>query len=255
MISKSQIKLIKSLQLNKFRKQEQKFVVEGPKVVDELLKSDFRIESVFATESWIGENKSTIHGEVDLVEIRSKELARVSGLKTPNQVLAIAKLPSNPGINKSIFSKLVIMLDEIKDPGNLGTIIRTADWFGIQHLICSEDSVDAFNSKVVQASMGSVFRMKIYYEELKAVLASIDSKTQVYGALLKGENIYKIEKENSGIILIGNESRGISDELIPLITKKVSIPSFIHQGKGSAESLNASIATAIFCSEFRRTSK
>jgi TrmH family RNA methyltransferase len=231
------------------------FVVEGPKLVDELLKSDFSTEAIFALESWIDEKKNIINEVVDLVKIKAKELDRISGLKTPNQVLAIAKLPSNPGIHKSIFSELVIMLDEIKDPGNLGTIIRTADWFGIQHLICSKDSVDAFNPKVVQASMGSVFRMKIYYEDLKSLLSDIDSTTQVYGALLNGENIYKIQKANSGIILIGNESKGIAEELFPYITKRVSIPSYAATANGGPESLNASIATALFCAEFRRISK
>ena len=255
MISKSQIQLVNALRINKFRSLHKKFVVEGPKIVGELLSSDLITDTIFATNDWILENSPDIPANSNIVKVKPRELERVSAMKTPNQVVAVVNLPESLSVSTDIFSDLVIMLDEIKDPGNLGTIIRTANWFGIQHLICSNDSVDAFNPKVVQASMGSVFRVKIYYEDLKSLLAKLDKNTNVYGALLNGKDIYEIEKKDSGILLIGNESRGISNDLMPFITHPVSIPSFSNSDSQPAESLNASIATAILCSEFKRPSE
>ncbi|MBL4593293.1 MAG: RNA methyltransferase [Flavobacteriales bacterium] len=240
MLSISQKKYVNSLKQKKFRTQCNCFVVEGIKMIEELLQSDYEIESIFATSSWIENNNS-----VDCIEISEKELNSISSLKTPNEVIAVAKQMDSQLIDVS--SELTIALDKIQDPGNFGTIIRTADWFGIKNIVCSEDSVDAYNSKVIQATMGSFFRVNIVYTNLNEFFSK-NSDLTVYGALLDGENVYKKQLKHKGtVLLMGNESKGISEDLISYITDRVSIPKF-----GNAESLNIATATAILCSECKR---
>ena len=242
MISINQKKYVNSLKQKKFRTEHNSFIIEGVKMVEELIQTDYKVEAIFATMSWMEENPS-----IDCVEVSEKELSQISALKTPNQVLAVVK-QRETSLN-DISNQLTIALDKIQDPGNLGTIIRTADWFGITNVVCSEDTVDIYNPKVMQATMGSFFRVHFIYTDLKEFFTKNVGFT-IYGALLEGENVYEVElKSKEAVLLMGNESQGISDELIPFITDKISIPK-----AGGAESLNVSIATAILCSEFTRLS-
>lgn len=252
MITKNQIKHINSLKSNKFRKTYNEFIVEGTKLVNEILYSSFEISSLFATKRWFIENKNDISEIIELTEINEKELKSISGLTTPNEVLAIVKIPENEINKNTIYQDLVLVLDKIRDPGNLGTIIRTADWFGINNIICSKDTVDAYNPKVIQATMGSVSRVKVYYTNLENFLKEIPENIPVYGTFLEGENIYTSKLPDKAIIVIGNEANGISKEIENLVTHKIFIPPFSSNQKQTAESLNASIATALICSEFRR---
>ncbi len=252
MLSKNQLKLIKSLRLQKYRQEEILFVAEGVKLVDELLKSDFGIQQIFATSEWIAAGHLPQNRYlVEIVEITQAELERISVLSTPNQVLALAQIP--PSIKlPEIKGEWVLALDQIRDPGNLGTIIRTADWFGIDRIVAANNSVDVWNPKVVQASMGSVFRMQVHYADLELFLAENYKEVAVYGTLLEGISLPDIKLKPGGIVVIGNESHGISDKLIPYISSKITIPAAGSAESGHAESLNASIATAIICYEIRR---
>lgn len=255
MISKSQIQFIKSLTISKFRKTNKQFIAEGPKLIGELAKSSFKVEGIYALAKWIEGNRNMFSNETLISEVSEKELNRISGLKTPNQVLAIVHMEENfPPESKSL-NELVLVLDDIRDPGNMGTIIRTADWFGIQQIICSTSCVDIYNPKVVQATMGSLFRAKVFYTSLKDYLKQLPKDQLIYGTLLEGENIYETKLSKKGMIIIGNESHGISEDLITFITNKISIPNYSAKPWDKAESLNASIATAIVCAEFRRLSK
>jgi RNA methyltransferase, TrmH family len=252
MLSHNQIKLITSLKLKKFREEKQLFAAEGTKVVPELINGGFRIYSVYAKENWIAENSAMLSGKVDREKLHSvsdKELERISNLSTPNEVVALFEIPDKKLELSALKSQLVLMIDEVKDPGNMGTIIRIADWFGIKTIICSENSVDIYNPKTIQSTMGSLGRVDVFYENLSVLLTeNKDSlKLPVYGALLEGENIYFKKLSETGIILMGSESHGISQNLLPFIDHKITIPRF-----GMAESLNVSAATAIIVSEFKR---
>lgn len=245
MITQAEIKFINSLNLNKNRRKSGYFIVEGPKMISELvLNPHFEIHIIAATKSWISEQNQKF--DIHVKEIPDHLLQKLSNFSTANQVLAVAKIPEYPEFTPKK-DELYLLLDGLQDPGNLGTIIRTADWFGIKEIICSQDTVDCFNPKVVQATMGSIFRLKCRYLNLSEFLQK--QKLPVYGMLLNGKNIYQENLNSSGFILVGNESKGISDELKTLITHPIYIPSH-HQSK--AESLNASTATAIVCNEFRR---
>lgn len=241
MLSIRQKKELVALQQKKVRTSTNSFVVEGVKMVEELLQSDYKIKDLYATASWISENKV-----VDCVGVSEKELAQISSLKSPNKVLAVVEQKTPKEVQLS--QKLTLALDKLQDPGNLGTIIRTADWFGIETIVCSTDAVDVYNPKVLQATMGSFFRVNIIYTDLPTFFRSNKDLT-VYGALLNGENVYqKTVVPKAAILLMGNESQGISEELLPFVTEKIKIPNF-----GKAESLNVATATAILCSEFSRT--
>ena len=255
MISKSQIQFIKSLTISKFRKSHRQFIAEGPKLINELANSSFKVEGIYALSSWINSNRFRFSNKTGISEVSEKELSRISGLKTPNQVLATIHMAENVSPESKSHNDLVLMLDDIRDPGNLGTIIRTADWFGIQQIICSDSCVDIYNPKVVQATMGSLFRVQVFYSNLKEYLEQMPHEQLIYGTLLEGENIYKTGLNNQGIIIIGNESKGISEDLIPFITNKITIPNYSNESPYTAESLNASTAAAIVCAEFRRQSK
>jgi TrmH family RNA methyltransferase len=236
MITKAQVKHIQSLEDKKYRYKCNEFVVEGEKMVQELINSSLTINCIYATKDWI--EKNPMLKNILIEEIQSFELEKMSSLSTPNMVLAIVQIPANTPISPKGVS---IVLDRIQDPGNLGSIIRIADWFGIDTVYCSEDTVDVYNSKVVQASMGSVFRIKTHYSNIEHLLAA-NKQISSYVAILKGENITAHKSIQEGFIIIGNESKGVSDSIINLSTHKISI-----QRKGQAESLNAAIATGIIC--------
>ena len=236
MISKNQIKFVRQLEQKKFRKKEQLFVAEGPKVVGDLLRAGFKAYQVFATNEWAH------HGQT-FQEVSKEELQRLSFLQHPQEVLAVFEIPNKELASPSTLS---LALDDVQDPGNLGTIIRIADWFGITNIYCSEGTADAWNPKVVQATMGSIARVNIVYTDLAEMISN--AKVPVYGTLLDGQNIYTQELSKEGIIVMGNEGNGISQKIRQMITHKLLIPQF-HEGP---ESLNVAIATAITCSDFRR---
>lgn len=245
MLSQADIKLINSLKMSKIRKKTGLFFVEGPKMVNELINyPDFEIQFIAGNRKWL--DSQTNLNNFTLKEISEKALQKLSNFTTANEVLALVKMPEYE-VFTTRKETLYLVLDGIQDPGNLGTIIRTAEWFGIHEIICSRDTVDCFNPKVVQATMGSIFRVKCRYDELPSFLEK--QQIPVYGTLLRGKNIYQEQLSRSGFIVIGNESKGISDEVQAHITKPILIPGY---GQSKAESLNASIATAIVCAEFRR---
>jgi RNA methyltransferase, TrmH family len=251
-ISKNKIKLIKSLEYKKYRELHQLFPAEGNKIVKEILQSDIEIKMLIGTSDYLREIKTLIKSEVEIVEATQHEIKNVSFLINPQDVIALCQIPINKIEEADPSDKLLICLDNIQDPGNLGTIIRIADWFGIENVVCSLSTADIFNPKSVQASMGSFCRVKVNYTDLPAFLKSSSAKTQfVAGAFIEGNNIYTTNMPKSGILVMGNEGRGISDEVIPFINQKISIPAF-STSSDHAESLNVAIATAIFCSEFRR---
>ena len=252
MLSKNTIKLITSLHHKKFRKEEGLFIAEGEKVCRELVHSGWTIAAVYVTENFKNEKYVRWVKKINAEVISEKDIEKISALSTSPEILVVAKIPERKLNVDSLKGKLTLMLDQIKDPGNLGTIIRIADWFGIENIICSDNCADAYNPKTVQATMGSLFRMNVFYEELEPVLKSVrEKKVDVYGTMLDAENIYESALSQVGIIVIGSESHGISAELLPYINHRISIPSF-SATEHKAESLNAAMATAIVCSEFRR---
>ncbi|MBK6330666.1 MAG: RNA methyltransferase [Bacteroidetes bacterium] len=238
MISKAQVKHIRSLDDKKKRYEYKQFVVEGIKMVDELLKSQYEIVEIFATQYWRSNHAPTDISKLKISLITEQSLSRISGLKTPNEVLALVVMPDATSIPN--FDK-ALALDNIQDPGNLGSIIRIADWFGIFTIICNAQTVDVYNPKVLQATMGSVFRVTCYYTDLlNYIIQQTSNKT--YAAVLNGSNVNEMEKISNGLILIGNESAGIDEKLIQHCDFEISIPQ-----KGNAESLNAAVATGIIC--------
>ena len=250
MISKNQIKYIHQFELKKFRKQEGLFIAEGHKVVGDLLRAGFKPRQIFAVQDWITDNSSQLSVlDSQLSEVNLEELTRLSLLQHPQQVLALFPIPDEQTI-PSPKNALSILLDNVQDPGNLGTIIRIADWFGIDTIYCSLGTVDAWNPKVVQATMGSIARVHIKYVDPHLLFDSLPDKFPVYGTFLDGDNIYTQQLSQQGIIVMGNEGNGISDAVRSRVTHKLLIPDF-HKGD-TADSLNVAIATAITCSEFRR---
>ncbi len=238
MLSKNQIKLITSLKQKKFRQQHGFFVAEGIKTINELLQSPLKLHELFTTESFnINAAKVTI--------ISEKELKRISFLKTPNTALAVFEIPQPKPIKSD---GLIVALDAVSDPGNLGTIIRLCDWFGIKDLVCSTDTVDCFNPKVVQATMGSITRVNINYVDLQVFLKSYNGP--VFGAFMDGENVYSAQLPKNGVLVMGNEANGISKDVESFVTEKIAIPRF--GDLQATESLNVATATAILLSEFRR---
>ncbi|MDD2793284.1 MAG: RNA methyltransferase [Sediminibacterium sp.] len=236
MLSKNEAKYIQSLSHKKQRQESGLFIAEGVKLVDELINSSLLIRKIYATDQW----NRPVSENYDLVRVSEDELQKISLLQKANQVLAIVEEPQSEPL-QVVENKWMIALDGIQDPGNMGTIIRIADWFGIDTIVASEDSVDAFNPKVVQSTMGSITRVKVYYMPVEGFLQSV--KVPVYGALLKGQPVYGIQDARPGVLVIGNESKGIHTELLPLIDRPVNIPRI-----GEAESLNAAVATGILLS-------
>lgn len=241
------IALVQALHTKKARQLEHQFLIEGDKTVRELLASDLEVVAVYAVKSWLHEHKDLIPSTVTIYSVTESELKKIATHETPNGVLAVAHIPTADA-SLTIENELCIAGDNLNDPGNLGAIIRIADWFGIKKIFLSPDSVDAYNPKTVSAAKGSLFRTRIVYAPLPKVIAA-NPTIDIYGAFMDGENIYKASLGNSGLIVIGNEANGIREDVQKLITKKIAIPSF-----GSAESLNAAIATGIIVSEFKRQS-
>ncbi|WP_333865431.1 TrmH family RNA methyltransferase [Sphingobacterium sp.] len=245
MLSKAQISLITSLQNKKYRKQQGLFIVEGIKSVMEFISSSYQVESIFYTGD-ANTKVGKISHNIKCHELTEAEFQKISALKSPQGILALVKLPFQQKIvPANLKNKFSLVLDDVQDPGNLGTIIRTAEWFGIEHIICSIGTVDAYNPKVVQATMGSLARLQVYYTDLNEFIPA--SGLKVYGALLHGQSIYQTKWADEGLIVMGNEGNGISDEIVALIDQAVTIPRI-----GQAESLNVAVATTIFCSEIAR---
>tara|TARA_R110002050_G_scaffold239974_1_gene376183 strand:- start:14686 stop:15402 length:717 start_codon:yes stop_codon:yes gene_type:complete len=238
MLSKSQIKLITSLKQKKYRQQHGFFVVEGVKTIKELLQSHLELHALYTTETFNIDAK-------DEILITENDLKRISFLTTPNKALAVFKIPEAKAINNN---GLIVALDAVRDPGNLGTIIRLCDWFGVTDLVCSIETVDCFNPKVIQATMGSITRVNISYIDLEVFLK--ESKVSVFGAFMDGKNVYKEQLPETGVLVMGNEANGVSKEVEAIISEKISIPRFGNTQV--TESLNVATATAILLSEFRR---
>jgi TrmH family RNA methyltransferase len=242
MISQAQIKLIRSLHLKKNREEMNLFMAEGKKIADELLDCDnIEVVHIYASGNYFEDTPYT--------KVTEEEMKKISALTTPPNILALCRIPAENTTSPDLKNELVLVLDDIRDPGNMGSIIRIADWFGIGYIFCTSECVDAYNPKVVQASMGSIARVKMDYKNLRTILQeSKDNHILVYGAKLDGVNLLKEKLSTNGLLIIGNESNGISPELSRYITNAIKIPSF----DGGAESLNAAMATAILCAEFRR---
>lgn len=244
MLTKNTIKQIASLRQQKFRKEFGLFVVEGRKMVEELLHSDFEIAGLYATESFLTDYPAFAKAEI----ASEVQMQQMSGQDTPPGILAVVKIPKQGEIKTT--SRLILALDGIANPGNMGTLIRTAEWFGIHDVVCSLDCVELWNPKTVQATMGSLFRMKVWKTELPAFLHTAKSEGKaVYGALLEGENLFQMRDKPEGILVIGSESHGIRSEVLPCITHPVTIP---RVGDSPTESLNAAVAGAILMAEMTR---
>ncbi|MEA5457531.1 RNA methyltransferase [Arcicella sp. LKC2W] len=245
MITKNQIKYINSLQQKKFRSEHQSFIVEGAKSVLELLKSDFELELLFVTQDFFNNYEEILQKLPIQVElVNQQDLEKSGSYSSNNAALAVAKTKENEELLVGE-NEYALILDDIRDPGNLGTIIRVGDWYGIHKIICSHSTVDFYNPKVIAATMGSFTRTKLYYTDLEEFINK--QSTPIYGTLLNGNNIHQTKFAKSGYIIIGNEANGISEDIEKLVTDKITIPSF-----GGAESLNAGIATAVVLDNLRR---
>ncbi|WP_276165690.1 TrmH family RNA methyltransferase [Zobellia alginiliquefaciens] len=239
MVSKNQIKLVRSLHQKKYRNIHNLFVAEGIKVVRELVNSDFKVNSLYSSDSEIN------LGTPDVIELVTEaELKKMSALTAPNKIIGVFEIPKN---QKPNFDGWVVVLDDIRDPGNLGTIIRLCDWFGVEHLVCSANTVDCYNPKTLQATMGSISRVNIGYTNLQTFLQN--APVGVFGAFMEGDVVYGTDLPKSGILVLGNEANGVSKEIEALVTQKISIPQF---GKNTTESLNVATATAILLNEIKR---
>lgn len=253
MLSASQIKQVKELRERSVRKEKNLFAVEGEKMFYELIHSSYQAETVYALDSWIENLAPEICASLGnrLIRISEKELERISSLKQPNKVLAVVNIP--PKKTEDIVMKdLILAFEDISDPGNLGSIIRIADWFGIRQIICSVHSVDCYNPKTIQATMGSVFRVLVFYTDLKEWIKHHASKASIYSTHLNGKSVYTTEKKTPAVLIFGNESRGVSDELNALTHHQIAIPPFNKTEEHGAESLNIAMSAAIFCNEWRR---
>ncbi len=244
MISKNQIKFIRSLQLKKNRDANNCFIAEGEKIINELLKSDYNVLNFFATKHW----KESEYSTDCISRVSEKELERISTLKTPNKVLAVVEKP-NIDLNVDFLNKgLTLVLDDVKDPGNLGTIIRICDWFSVENIICSFSTVDLYNPKVIQATMGSFTRVNLFFTDIEKVISDFPKDYPIYGAFTDGKNITRTKLEPNSLLIMGNESHGISEKIESLINNKIRIPA----KKDGVDSLNVAIATSILLYEFSR---
>ncbi len=246
MLSKAQIKQLHLLQQNKFRRKLGRFLAEGTINVLDFVRGSLSVEQLFATEEWIAGHHTELP-DLKVETVTRQQMENISTLKNPSEVLAIVKKPDYPLPEINSLNRYVLALDDIRNPGNLGTIIRTADWFGIRDIVCSEETVDAYNPKVVQATMGSLARVRVHYTGLAAYFGKKPSDLKLFGAVLDGKDIRQIAKPGKGILLIGSEAHGISKTLYPFIDKHIRISSASTSG---AESLNAAVAAAIVCYAF-----
>ncbi|BDS12297.1 TrmH family RNA methyltransferase [Aureispira anguillae] len=246
MLSKAKIKYLQALHQKKYRLKEEAFLVEGEKIIAEVLKQDiFNVHSIYATEAWVNKNKSFLSQYNSILSVvSSHELKKISALKTPNSVVAVVRIPNYTPLVQKIQTSLNLVLENIQDPGNMGTIIRIADWFGIPHIFCSKGCVDCYNPKVVQASMGGFLRVQIHYTNLETLLDK-HPQLPVYGAVLGGNNVFEESLKQPAFLLIGNEGKGLSDPIKNHLSHRITIPRL-----GGAESLNAGVATGILCALF-----
>jgi RNA methyltransferase, TrmH family len=253
MVSKNRAKYIISLQKKKVREDEGLFVIEGDKLVKEFLAAGISLRTLIAKKEFIGSLTPSSKELINEIEDATyEELKHISTLKTPHNALAVVSIPERKINEEQLIENLCVVLDCVQDPGNMGTIIRAAAWFGIRNIVCSPDCVDVYNPKVVQASMGAILHVTVYYTSLvKFVSLAAERKIPVFGTLLDGESIYRQKLGNKGIIILGNESRGISDELLPLITDRIMIP-VAGRALPGIESLNVGMAASVVFSEFRR---
>ncbi len=250
MLSKNQIKLIVSLQKKKFRDKHQLFVAEGEKLVTDLLDAGMHAAFLIHTPEW---RSAISNNNVDLeITDSPAQIKKISCLKTPPQVIAVFKIPNTRISPETVKNSLSLLLDDVQDPGNLGTIIRIADWFGISQIFCSPNTVDVYNPKVIQATMGAIARVNIIYTPLLPLIEEYQhSDFPVYGTFLDGENIYQSQLQNKGFIVMGNEGKGVSDAIARQVSHRLFIPNY-PAGQATSESLNVAVAAAVVCSEFRR---
>ncbi len=251
MLSKHLTNIIQNLEKKKFREKYNLFKIEGEKLVQELFLSDMKVDTLIARPSWIERNRQKAQS-YNTIEVNEIEMGRVSNFKSLPEVIALAQIPVKEHSPKEIKNELSIVLNGIQDPGNLGTILRLSDWFGVRHVFCDHDCANIFNPKSVQASMGAIFRVNVFYLDLVEFIPQfVDQDFPCYGAFLEGENIYRTELRTKGFIVMGNEGNGISPEIERFVTRKITIPSFAHSPY-STESLNVGVATGIILSEFKR---
>jgi len=253
MISKNKTRFIISLQKKKVREEEGLFIIEGDKLVKEFLLAKIPVKALIAKTEFIDTLTAEMKGCInEIEEATHEELKHISTLKTPHNALAVVPVPERKMNTGELLNTLCVALDFVQDPGNLGTIIRAAAWFGIKNIVCSTDCVDVYNPKVIQASMGAILHVNVFYYDLKKFAAlAHEKKIPVFGTVLDGESIYDHKLDNKGIILLGNESGGISDELVPFITDKIRIPG-ANKSMPGIESLNVSMAASVVFSEFIR---
>ncbi len=253
-ISVNQIKHIQSLRQKKYRDRHRVFVAEGDKIVQELLHAGAGIDMLCALAPWMEKMGPKINSSVQSITVSPKELERISSLKTPNQVLAVVRQSEHEIPGQFLPDELILILENIQDPGNLGTMIRTADWFGVRHIICSPDTADIYNPKVIQASMGSFMRVKLFYSPLEPLIEKIRKQLQVYGAFMEGEDPFAARISLPAALLIGNESGGISKTVGSLADHKLCIPRFnTNRASQQPESLNAAMAAGIIMAWIRQT--
>ena len=251
MLSKHLTNVIQNLEKKKFREKYNLFKVEGEKLVQELLLSDMTIDTLLARPSWIERNIKNIR-QYNSIEVNEIEMGRISNFKSLPEVIALAQIPVKEHSPEEIKNELNVVLNGVQDPGNIGTILRLSDWFGIRNIFCDHDCANIFNPKSVQASMGAIFRVNVFYLDLVEFIPRfVDQNFPCYGAFLEGENIYRTELRTKGFIVMGNEGNGISPEIERFVTRKITIPSFAHSPY-STESLNVGVATGIILSEFKR---
>ena len=252
MLSKNKIKIIQSLGRKKTRDSEHVFLAEGNKLVLEAIASGLKLQLVAATQSFLEENNVQLKHADEVIACSPEEIKKASLLKNPQEALAVVEIPQKGLKITQLANDFTLVLDGIQDPGNMGTIIRTADWFGIKSILCSPNSVDCYNPKVIQSSMGAIFRVAVNYLDLPVFLVEAAKQNlPVYGTFLEGENIYTSNLSPTGLLVMGNEGNGISEEVARFVTQKIHIPTFATNQSGS-ESLNVATASAICCSEFRR---
>ena len=256
MLTNNQFKKYTSLKQVKYRYLIGLFSVEGLKNVEELLQSDYVTEALITTGNWLDSNSFSLNTRIETDIVSEKDMLHLSSLATPPGIIAIAEIPENLSAPINLKGTYTLVLDGINDPGNLGTIIRTADWFGFQQIVCSTDTVDVFNQKVVQASMGSIFRVKVVNRELSEVFTEAQQQQiPIYGTTLDGENVYASDiNPLEALLVIGSESHGIREDSLRFLSRKIAIPNYGSSNR-KAESLNASVATAVFLAEIRRRQK
>lgn len=251
MISKNRIKTIHSLEIKKNRIEQNLFIAEGPKLIEELLKI-YTPKYIASLDSWFKDNRSSLHSSVVIDIVTEEELKKTSLLQHPQKVIALFEIPhwyQKSNLDAIAKHELVLALDGVQDPGNLGTIVRVADWFGIKHIFCSPDTVDIFNPKAIQATMGAIAHVEVHYVDLEKELSL--STAPIYGTHLDGDNLYTQKLANNGVIVMGNEGRGVSKEIGSMVTQRLYIPPY-PSNSDKVESLNVAIATSVVCAEFRR---